>query len=86
MPVLCRLRSALKWGCPKNVSGASEILFLFALSINMITQPPNQVVEDISMWNSGMTLMIHCHGQVSLEMAWKEKTGDFQIKFESGIW
>ena len=33
-------RSALKWGCPKNVSGASEILFLFALSINMITQPP----------------------------------------------
>lgn len=33
-------RSALKWGCPKNVSGASKILFLFALSINMMTQPP----------------------------------------------
>lgn len=33
-------RSALKWGCPKNVSGTSKILFLFPLSVNVITQPP----------------------------------------------
>ena len=33
-------RSALKWECPKNVSGVSKknFFFLFALSINMIAQ------------------------------------------------
>lgn len=57
-------RSALKWECPKNVSGVPTFFPVCLIYKYELPHFQNPVVGDVSMWNSDVTLMIYCQGQV----------------------